>query len=44
MSAKDQESRPPTTRVKSFAFTPDRKSLVTFESLEDVNSHKDIKI
>jgi len=40
----NQGTIPPKTQVKSFAFTPNRKNLITFESLRDVNSHKDIKI
>jgi hypothetical protein len=35
---------PPSTNVESFTMTPDRKTLITFESLKDQNSHKDIKI
>lgn len=34
---------PPSTHIKSFGMTPDRKHLVTFEELVDKNSHKSMR-
>ena len=38
------EKSGPSTEVKSYCFTPDKKTLVTFEDLHDENSHKEFHI
>jgi hypothetical protein len=40
----NQSDETPSTQVKSFCFTPDKKTLVTFEELRDENSHKNFRI
>jgi hypothetical protein len=43
-ASKSDDIEPPTTIIKSYCMTPDRKNLITFEELLDKNTHKEFRV